>query len=237
MKHILLFGLLLASIVSCKNNTTTTPTATSEDAKSKEIKRLLEEANHLWSPPDDSSFTLNNSTTKHISINDKEIWAKLDSALAIDSTNIKAYLARTNYLISCKKLQEVLPILRTAEKKAPFNAELWSMKAVFEDYYGDSLVAQKNYRSADSAYAIYIEQYATDSIAYPAYRMSRALNMALMTDNFTPFEEELKFTQKVFPKSRGSIDKNFFGKNKKDFFNKFFNGQEYKSKGDIMPQE
>ena len=28
------------------------------------------------------------------------------------------------------------------------------MKAMFEDYFGDSLTAQKNYRSADSAYAI-----------------------------------------------------------------------------------
>ena len=56
-----------------------------------------------------------------------------------------------------KKYREILSVLRQAEKQSPLSADLWSMKAMFEDYFGDSLTAQKNYRSADSAYAILIK--------------------------------------------------------------------------------
>ena len=47
---------------------------------------------------------------------------------------------------------------------------------MFEDYFGDSLTAQKNYRSADSAYAILIKEYATDLSLihiYSCYQMSK----------------------------------------------------------------
>jgi hypothetical protein len=75
------------------------------------------------------------------------------------------------------------------------------MKAMFEDYFGDSLTAQKNYRSADSAYAILIKEYATDSLRYAGSRINRALNMALMTDNIAILEEEVELTKKIFPKT------------------------------------
>lgn len=218
MKHIILFGLLLAFTTSCKNAPTS---ATSEEFKVKEVKRLLTEANDLWMPPADSTF-LSHDNAEHVSINDKEIWEKLDSALALDPSNIKVYTSRTGYLMACKKFKEVLSTLREAEKNAPFNADLWSTKAVLEDYYGDSLTAQKNYRSADSAYAILTEEYATDSLRYPAFRMNRTLNRALMTDNFALIEQEVKFTKQIYPISWKGVDSDFCGKSKKEFFNKFF---------------
>ena len=163
-------------------------------------------------PPLDSTFFFNDS--EHISINDKEIWAKLDSALAIDPTNIKVYVGRISYLSACKKYHEILSVLRQAEKQSTLNADLWSMKAMFEDYFGDSLTAQKNYRSADSAYAILIKEYATDSLRYAGSRINRALNMALMTDNIAILEEEVELTKKIFPKTWKGLDSSFYGKNK-----------------------
>lgn len=222
MKQIILLTFLLAFTTSCKQNprSATLP----EDPKTKEIQRLLAEANALWSPSADSTF-LSQDKAEHVSINDKEIWAKLDSALALDPTNIKVYTGRTSYLGACRKLKEMLSTLRKAEKNAPFNADLWSTKAMLEDYYGDSLTAQKNYRSADSAYAILIEEYATDSLRYPAFRMNRALNRAMMTDNFTLFEQEVKFTKQIYPISWKDVDIDFCGKSKKEFFNKLFGEQ------------
>lgn len=219
MRHIILLGLLLAFTTSCKNHPD--PASTKEDSKAKEVKRLLAEAGSLWIPPSDSTFILKNDS-EHVSINDKEIWAKLDSALATDPSNIKVYMGRISYLLTCKKFYEILPILRQAEKQTIFNADLWSIKAIFEDYYGDSLIARRNYQSADSAYAILIEEHATDSLSYAAHRMSRALNKALMTDNFAPFEEEVELTKKVFPETWEGADKEFYGKSKKEFYEKFF---------------
>lgn len=219
MKHILLFGLLLAFTASCKDNATPSP---EENVKDREVKRLLEEASALWSPSADSTFSFNDNKTERISVNDKKIWTKLDSALTIDPHNIKVYLGRTTYLMSCKKFHKILPILREAEKKASFNGNLWSLKAVFEDYYGDSLIAQKNYRSADSAYAIELEQHATDSLMYPAIRLSKTVNMALMTNDFALIEKEVQFIRKVFPQTWGTLDTKIFGKNKKEFFDTAF---------------
>lgn len=220
MKYIILFGMLLALTVGCKNNMAT-PTLNEEDTKAKEVQRLLAEANALWMPSADSNF-LYQGKTEHVSINDKEIQAKLDSALTLDPTNIKVYTGRISYLMACRKLKEALSTLREAEKHAPFNADLWSTKAMLEDYHGDSLTAQKNYRSADSAYARLIEEYATDSLRYPAFRMNRALNRAMMTDNFALLEQEVKFTKQIYPISWKSVDIDFYGKNKKEFFNKIF---------------
>lgn len=219
MKTTILLGLLLTLTVSCKHHST--PVTTEENFHTQEANRLVAEARNLWLPPLDSTFFFNDS--EHISINDKEIWAKLDSALAIDPTNIKVYVGRISYLSACKKYHEILSVLRQAEKQSTLNADLWSMKAMFEDYFGDSLTAQKNYRSADSAYAILIKEYATDSLWYAGSRINRALNMALMTDNIAILEEEVELTKKIFPKTWKGLDSSFYGKNKKDFFDKCFN--------------
>lgn len=220
MKTTILLGLLLTLTASCKHHST--PVTTEENFHTQEANRLVAEAGNLWSPSLDSTFFFNNDS-EHISINNKEIWAKLDSALAIDPTNIKVYVGRISYLSACKKYREILSVLRQAEKQSTLSADLWSMKAMFEDYFGDSLTAQKNYRSADSAYAILIKEYATDSLKYASFRINRALNMALMTDNIAVLKEEVELAKKIFPETWKGLDTNVYGKNKKDFFDKCFN--------------
>ena len=79
MKTTILLGLLLTLTVSCKHRSN--PVTTEENFHTQEANRLVAEARNLWLPPLDSTFFFNDS--EHISINDKEILAKLDSALAI----------------------------------------------------------------------------------------------------------------------------------------------------------
>ena len=213
MKTTILLGLLLTLTVSCKHHAN--PVTTEENFHTQEANRLVAEARNLWLPPLDSTFFFNDS--EHISINDKEIWAKLDSALAIDPTNIKVYVGRISYLSACKKYHEILSVLRQTEKQSTLNADLWSMKAMFEDYFGDSLTAPKNYRSADSAYAILIKEYATDSLRYAGSRINRALNMALMTDNIAILEEEVNSLKRYFPRHGKDWTVVFTGKIKKTF--------------------
>lgn len=99
MKTTILLGLLLTLTASCKHHSN--PVTTEENLHTQEANRLVAEAGSLWSPSLDSTFFFNNDS-EHISINDKEIWAKLDSALAIDPTNIKVYVGRISYLSACK---------------------------------------------------------------------------------------------------------------------------------------
>lgn len=222
MKHLLLFGLLLALTASCKN-TASHPASSPDNAKAREAERLLAEANELWSPAADSAFAFHYSQSEQVSVNDKAIREKLDSALLLDPHNIKVYLGKTSYLTRCRKFSEILPILREAARNVPFNADLWSMKAIFEDYYGDSLIAQKDYHSADSAFALIKEDSATDSLLFATRRLGRALNRALMTDDFVTFETELKWLQRIFPQMLEiKLDSLFYSRDKKEFFQRTF---------------
>lgn len=47
--------------------------------------------------------------------------------------------------------------------------------------------------------------------------------MVLMIDNIVIFEEEVEFIKKIFFKIWKGLDSSFYGKNKKDFFDKCFN--------------
>lgn len=221
MKRTTLLGLLLAFTTSCKHRPA--PATTEDDFRTQEVQHLVAEANKLWLPPLDSTFIFNDDSA-HTSVNDKEIRAKLDSALAIDPTDISVYAGRISYLSACKKFPETLPVLRQAEKQSTLNAELWAMKAMLEDCFGDSLTAQKDYRSADSAFAIRMEQQATNSLNYVSLRINRALNQALMTDDFTILEEEVELAQKIYPKLWEGLGTDFYGKSKKEFFDKYLTG-------------
>ena len=68
-----------------------------------------------------------------------------------------------------------------------------------------------------------IKEYATDSLKYASFRINRALNMALMTDNIAVLKEEVELAKKIFPETWKGLDTNVYGKNKKDFFDKCFN--------------
>ena len=81
-----------------------------------------------------------------------------------------------------------------------------------------ALPPKKNYRSADSAYAILIKEYATDSLKYASFRINRALNMALMTDNIAVLKEEVELAKKIFPETWKGLDTNVYGEKTKKTF-------------------
>lgn len=62
-----------------------------------------------------------------------------------------------------------------------------------------------------------MKEYATDSLKYASFRINRALNMALMTDNIAVLKEEVELAKKIFPETWKGLDTNVYGKNKKTF--------------------
>ena len=122
-------------------NTIPPPWLPKKTSHTQEANRLVAEARNLWLPPLTSTFFFFNDS-EHISINDKEIWAKLDSALAIDPTNIKVY-GKNQLFISLQKYHEILSVPPASWKQSTLNADLWSMKAMFEDYFETALPPKK----------------------------------------------------------------------------------------------
>lgn len=77
------------------------------------------------------------------------------------------------------------------------SADLLSLKAVLEDYQGDSVVARKDFLRADSAYGVKVQEVAQDSLMYGFVRLEKALNFSLMKNDFRVLQEEITFYERV----------------------------------------
>ena len=101
----------------------------------------------------------------------------------------QTYLLKYRYLLQSWRLLEVLDLLREMDgcMSDSMSSELLHLKAVLEDYKGDTLTARRDFLRADSAYTIKIQQVAQDSLMYGFARIEKALNLSLMQELFAPF--------------------------------------------------
>lgn len=142
-----------------------------------------------------------------VCIHDSLIRQKLDSALALRPDK-QTYLLKYRYLLQSWRLQEVLDLLREMDRcmSDSMSSELLHLKAVLEDYKGDTLTARRDFLRADSAYTIKIQQVAQDSLMYGFARIEKALNLSLMQNDFRPLHEEIAFYERVHSSSINGIE-------------------------------
>lgn len=62
-----------------------------------------------------------------------------------------------------------------------------------------------------------MKEYATDSLKYASFRINRALNMALMTDNIAVLKEEVELAKRYFLRHGKDLTLMFTGKTKRLF--------------------
>ena len=120
----------------------------------------------------------------------------------------QTYLLKYRYLFQSWHLEEVLDLLREMDARMSdsMSSELLHLKAVLEDYKGDTLTARRDFLRADSAYAIKIQQVAQDSLMYGFARIEKALNLSLMQNDFRPLHEEITFYERVHSSSINGIE-------------------------------
>ena len=142
-----------------------------------------------------------------VCIHDSLISQKLDSALALRPDK-QTYLLKYRYLLQSWRLLEVLDLLREMDgcMSDSMSSELLHLKAVLEDYKGDTLTARRDFLRADSAYTIKIQQVAQDSLMYGFARIEKALNLSLMQNDFRPLREEIAFYERVHSSSINGIE-------------------------------
>lgn len=133
-----------------------------------------------------------------VCIHDALIREKLDSAISLRPDK-QTYLLKYTYLLRSWRLPEVLSLLREMDAcmRDSMSADLLSLKAMLEDYKGDSVVARKDFLRADSAYGIKVQEVAQDSLMYGFVRLEKAFNLALMKNDFRPLREEIAFYERV----------------------------------------
>lgn len=165
-----------------------------------EADNLMQSDSLFWNRPIDKSHP-------QVCIHDSLIRQKLDSAIALRPDK-QTYLLKYRYLLQSWRLQEVLDLLREMDRcmSDSMSSELLHLKAVLEDYKGDTLTARRDFLRADSAYTIKIQQVAQDSLMYGFARIEKALNLSLMQNDFRPLHEEIAFYERVHSSSINGIE-------------------------------
>ena len=165
-----------------------------------EADSLMQSDSLFWNQPIDKSHP-------QVCIHDSLIRQKLDSALALRPDK-QTYLLKYRYLFQSWHLEEVLDLLREMDVRMSdsMSSELLHLKAMLEDYGGDTLTARKDFLRADSAYTIKIQQVAQDSLMYGFARIEKALNLSLMQNDFRPLREEIAFYERVHSSSINGIE-------------------------------
>ena len=165
-----------------------------------EADSLMQSDSLFWNQPIDKSHP-------QVCIHDSLIRQKLDSALALRPDK-QTYLLKYRYLLQSWRLLEVLDLLREMDgcMSDSMSSELLHLKAVLEDYKGDTLTARREFLRADSAYTIKIQQVAQDSLMYGFARIEKALNLSLMQNDFRPLHEEIAFYERVHSSSINGIE-------------------------------
>mgnify|MGYP000740848757 FL=1 len=165
-----------------------------------EADSLMQSDSSFWNRPIDKSHP-------QVCIHDSLIRQKLDSALALRPDK-QTYLLKYRYLLQSWRLLEVLDLLREMDgcMSDSMSSELLHLKAVLEDYKGDTLTARRDFLRADSAYTIKIQQVAQDSLMYGFARIEKALNLSLMQNDFRPLHEEIAFYERVHSSSINGIE-------------------------------
>lgn len=165
-----------------------------------EADSLMQSDSLFWNRPIDKSYP-------QVCIHDSLIRQKLDSAIALHPDK-QTYLLKYRYLLQSWRLLEVLDLLREMDRcmSDSMSSELLHLKAVLEDYKGDTLTARRDFLRADSAYTIKIQQVAQDSLMYGFARIEKALNLSLMQNDFRPLREEIAFYERVHSSSINGIE-------------------------------
>lgn len=156
-----------------------------------EADSLMRSDSLFWNMPVDKAHP-------RVCIHDALIREKLDSAISLRPDK-QTYLLKYTYLLRSWRLPEVLSLLREMDAcmRDSMSADLLSLKAVLEDYKGDSVVARKDFLRADSAYGVKVQEVAQDSLMYGFVRLEKAFNLALMKNDFRPLREEIAFYERV----------------------------------------
>lgn len=181
-----------------------------------EADSLMQSDSLFWNRPIDKSHP-------QVCIHDSLIRQKLDSALTLRPDK-QTYLLKYRYLLQSWHLGEVLDLLREMDARMSdsMSSELLHLKAVLEDYRGDTLIARRDFLRADSAYTMKIQQVAQDSLMYGFTRIEKALNLSLMQNDFRPLHEEIAFYERVHSSSINGIEQWKQIKDKSTYYRKMF---------------
>ena len=217
----LLTGFFLSTCCDNEKNNKITP----EDMNNVLAKQLLREVDSIlkldsvfW----DQTFK---SQGPHTASEDLLILQKLDSAILLMPNNKTSYVQKYNYLVACRKSEEILVLLRQMDSQLDsIQGDFLCLKGVLEYHNGDSINGKKSFQRADKAYHMEIIKCSSiDSLRYASLKLSKSLNLSLMKNDFSIFRNELNVFHKTFPQiGIGSMISIQCMTNREEYYHKLF---------------
>lgn len=217
---VLLSVLIAACTMSEKRND-----GTESSNRQAKAEALLHEADSLLCT--DSLFYTQTITSRqpHTAIHDRLILQKLDSAIQLNPNYLKGYLQKYTYLIACRKSAALLPLLQQMDQQCDsLKGDFLSLKGLLEFHQGDSLHGMESFLRADRAFQQQINQCnPNDSLLYGSLKLSKALNLSLMKNDFTCFQKELELFREIHPQTdTQSLNDILPFKSREDYYRQLF---------------
>lgn len=222
-------GIMVSCIIFLSNSCVSSGKGnvkTTDKTKAEQARKLVNEADSILKC--DTAFWNNTMKSKcaHSASEDKLILQKLDSAIMLCPDSKDAYIRKYTYLVSCRKPEGLLPLLNEMDSKCDsMQGDYLCLKGLLEYHYGDSINGNNSFRRADEAFQFQIDQcMSSDSLMYGSLKLSKALNLSLMKNDFSIFRSELRIFRKVYPHTGiGGLEKLQDMKNREDYYSMLFN--------------
>lgn len=205
-----------------KNNETT------HDEVNSLVKRLLHEADSLIKSDSVFFYQSSNYQGAHTASENTLILQKFDSAILLAPENKISYIHKYNYLIACKKPDEILSLLKTMDSQCDsIQGDLLCLKGVLEYHNGDSINGKRSFQQADKAFHMEITNCpSVDSLKYASLKLSQSLNLSLMKNDFSIFQNELNIFHKTYPQiGISNMNQIQYLTNREEYYQRLFNGR------------
>lgn len=201
---------------------------TTNDEVNSLVKQLLYEADSLIKSDSAFLYQTLNCQGAHTASKNTLILQKFDSAILLSPKNKISYLHKYNYLAACKKPDDILALLKKMDCLCDsIQGDFLCLKGVLEYHNGDSINGKKSFQRADKAFHMEITNCSSsDSLRYASLKLSQSLNLSLMKNDFSIFQNELNIFHKTYPQTDiSSINQIQYLTSREEYYQKLFNSR------------
>lgn len=192
------------------------------------VKRLLYEADNLIKSDSAFLYQTLNCQDEHTASENTTILQKFDSAILLAPKSKIPYIHKYNYLAACKKPDDILSLLKEMDSRCDsIQGDFLCLKGVLEYHNGDSINGKKSFQRADKAFHMEITNCSpNDSLKYASLKLSQSLNLSLMKNDFSIFQNELNIFHKTYPQIEiSSMNQIQYLTSREEYYQSLFNSR------------
>lgn len=148
----------------------------------------------------------------------------LDQAIEIDPDYYLAHWNKYVFLNGMKERERAFETLQLLEKMNPKMPELKTSAGIFNEYFGDSLLAKEKFEHAENAYNSILDTFNKKSDQYDLMRMSKATNLVFLGKEQEGKEVLKELSLKTEDEALSELAGSYLAMSRQELFDQIFNG-------------